>query len=188
MDLTKARANQFLQINEMDEMRLDAYEYSISYKERTKSWHDKRIKTPINYEKGDKILLFNSHLWLFPGKLKLRWYRPFSVSKDLKNGAIGLYGDDGNEFIGLEYGRYGLEYGVLPSSGYGVLDLVSFVVFGECRHRYAVSSLMDTAYWLSEQYKCYLSRRKRYVVIMSSVYQSTVRSNVDLPVGSDSHA
>ncbi|GJW97386.1 hypothetical protein Tco_0179194 [Tanacetum coccineum] len=53
--------------------------------------------------------------------------------------------------IGLEYGRYGLEYGVLPSSRYGVLDLVSFVVFGECRHRYAVSSLMDMAYWLSEQ-------------------------------------
>ncbi|GJV06301.1 hypothetical protein Tco_1343957 [Tanacetum coccineum] len=81
---------------------------------------------------------------------------------------------------GLEYGRYGvskvldtayqgflgvgttfdifqnlhilyLEYGVLPSFGYDVLDLVSFVVFGEYRHRYAVSSLMDTAYWSSEQ-------------------------------------
>ncbi|GKE91388.1 hypothetical protein Tco_1572483, partial [Tanacetum coccineum] len=51
---------------------------------------------------------------------------------------------------GLEHGRYGLEYGILPSSGYGVLDLVSFVVFGECRHRYAVSSLMDMVYWLSE--------------------------------------
>ncbi|GJZ09840.1 hypothetical protein Tco_0544123 [Tanacetum coccineum] len=81
MDLKKAGANRFLQINELDEMRLDAYEYSISYKERTKRWHDKQIKTPINYEKGDKILLFNS------------------VSKDLKNGAIGLYDDDGNEFI-----------------------------------------------------------------------------------------
>ncbi|GJT60237.1 hypothetical protein Tco_1003770 [Tanacetum coccineum] len=30
------------------------------------------------------------------------------------------------------------------------IDLRSFVVFGECRHRYAVSSLMDTAYWSSE--------------------------------------
>ncbi|GKF84423.1 hypothetical protein Tco_0249321 [Tanacetum coccineum] len=28
--------------------------------------------------------------------------------------------------------------------------IVSFVVFGEGRHGYAVSSLMDTAYWLSE--------------------------------------
>ncbi|GJV28280.1 hypothetical protein Tco_1384728 [Tanacetum coccineum] len=33
---------------------------------------------------------------------------------------------------------------------YGVLDLVSFMVFGEYRYRYAVSSLMDTAYWSSE--------------------------------------
>ncbi|GJT78994.1 hypothetical protein Tco_1045719 [Tanacetum coccineum] len=31
------------------------------------------------------------------------------------------------------------------------IGLVSFVVFGECRHRYVVSSLMDMAYWLSEQ-------------------------------------
>nr|GEU64078.1 hypothetical protein [Tanacetum cinerariifolium] len=36
-------------------------------------------------------------------------------------------------------------------SGYGVLDLVSFVVFGECWHGYAVSSLMDMVYWSSEQ-------------------------------------
>ncbi|GJY17057.1 reverse transcriptase domain-containing protein [Tanacetum coccineum] len=41
MDLTKARENRFLQINELDEMRLDAYESSISYKERMKRWHDK---------------------------------------------------------------------------------------------------------------------------------------------------
>nr|GFC48512.1 putative reverse transcriptase domain-containing protein [Tanacetum cinerariifolium] len=32
-------------------------------------------------------------------KLKSRWYEPFSVSKDLKNGAIELYDEDGNEFI-----------------------------------------------------------------------------------------
>ncbi|GKA49961.1 hypothetical protein Tco_0743034 [Tanacetum coccineum] len=51
---------------------------------------------------------------------------------------------------GLELVRYGLEYGVLPSSGYNILDLVS-LVFGECRHRYGISSLIDTAYWFSEQ-------------------------------------
>ncbi|GJX84399.1 hypothetical protein Tco_0335173 [Tanacetum coccineum] len=84
---------------ELDEIRLDAYETSISYKERTKRWHDKRIKTPTNYEKGDKVLLFNSRLRLFLKKLKSRWYRPFFVSKDMKNGAIELYDEDGNEFI-----------------------------------------------------------------------------------------
>ncbi|GKB10692.1 reverse transcriptase domain-containing protein [Tanacetum coccineum] len=56
MDLTKAGENQFLQINELDEIRLDAYVSSISYKERTKRWHDKRIKLPTNYEKGDKVI------------------------------------------------------------------------------------------------------------------------------------
>ncbi|GKB12561.1 hypothetical protein Tco_0846484 [Tanacetum coccineum] len=45
----------------------------------------------------------------------------------------------------------------IPYFQYGVLvfwirriELYSFVVFGECRHGYAVSSLMDTAYWSSE--------------------------------------
>ncbi|GJX66579.1 reverse transcriptase domain-containing protein [Tanacetum coccineum] len=87
------------QINELDEMRLDAYESSISYKERTKIWHDKWIKAPTNYEIGDKVVLFNSRLRLFPRKLKSRWYGPFSVCKDMKNGAIELYDEDGNEFI-----------------------------------------------------------------------------------------
>ncbi|GJW89957.1 reverse transcriptase domain-containing protein [Tanacetum coccineum] len=99
LDLMKARENHFLQINKLDEMRLDAYETSISYKERTKRWHDKRIKVPTNYEKGDKVLLFNSCLRLFPGKLKSRWYEPFLVCKDMKNDAIELYDEDGNGFI-----------------------------------------------------------------------------------------
>ncbi|GJS52811.1 reverse transcriptase domain-containing protein [Tanacetum coccineum] len=99
LDLMKAGANWFLQINELDEMRLDAYESSISYKERTKRWHDKHIKAPTNYERGDKVLLFNSRLRLFPGKLKLRWYGPFLVYKDMKNSTIELYDEDGNEFI-----------------------------------------------------------------------------------------
>ncbi|GJU60839.1 hypothetical protein Tco_1238605 [Tanacetum coccineum] len=49
-------------------------------------------------------------------------------------------------------------YKVWKSVGYGRIDslwirhidLYSSVVFGECRHGYAVSSLMDTAYWSSE--------------------------------------
>ncbi|GJW35936.1 hypothetical protein Tco_0058856 [Tanacetum coccineum] len=36
---------------------------------------------------------------MFPGKLKSRWYGPFSVCRDMKNGAIKLYDEDGNEFI-----------------------------------------------------------------------------------------
>nr|GEV07128.1 hypothetical protein [Tanacetum cinerariifolium] len=79
--------------------RLEAYESSISYTERTKRRHNKQIKTPTKYEKADKVLLFNSRMRLFPGKLKSRWYGPFEVSKDTENVAIKLYYNDGNEFI-----------------------------------------------------------------------------------------
>ncbi|GJR87150.1 hypothetical protein Tco_0211161 [Tanacetum coccineum] len=53
--------------------------------------------------------------------------------------------------------REGLEVGSIrriQGIGYVVLEFlgVSFMVFGECGHGYAVSSLMDTAYWLSESY------------------------------------
>ncbi|GJZ76048.1 retrovirus-related pol polyprotein from transposon TNT 1-94 [Tanacetum coccineum] len=41
---------------------------------------------------------------------------------------------------------------VYPSVGYEIrrIKLYSFVVFGECMHGYAISSLMDMAYWSSE--------------------------------------
>nr|GEZ75229.1 hypothetical protein [Tanacetum cinerariifolium] len=89
----------YIQINKLDELKLDAYESSVSYKERTKRWHDKRIKTPTDYEKGEKVLLLNSRLRLFPRKLKSRWYEPFTISKDMKGGAIELCDEEGNEFI-----------------------------------------------------------------------------------------
>ncbi|GJX26779.1 reverse transcriptase domain-containing protein [Tanacetum coccineum] len=59
MDITKVKAKRFLQSNELDELRLTTYESSISYKERTKRWYDKQIKTPTNYEKGDKVVSLN---------------------------------------------------------------------------------------------------------------------------------
>ncbi|GJX59870.1 hypothetical protein Tco_0291260 [Tanacetum coccineum] len=89
----------YIQIDELDELRLDAYESSISYKERSKRWYDKWIKAPTKYEKGDKVLLFNYRLQLFLGKLKSRWYGPFTVSKDMKSRAIELYDEERNEFI-----------------------------------------------------------------------------------------
>ncbi|GJV22262.1 hypothetical protein Tco_1371282 [Tanacetum coccineum] len=39
------------------------------------------------------------YIQLFPGKLKSRWYGPFAVIKDMKNGAIELCDEEGNEFI-----------------------------------------------------------------------------------------
>jgi len=60
-----------LQLNELDELWLEAYENSRIYKDRTKKWHDKHIVTK-RFDKGDMVLLFNSRLRLFSGKLKSR--------------------------------------------------------------------------------------------------------------------
>ena len=71
MDNTLAGEKRVLQLNELDEFRNEAYENASIYKERTKSWHDKHI-TKKEFEAGQQVLLFNSRLKLFPGKLKSR--------------------------------------------------------------------------------------------------------------------
>jgi len=79
-DMTLAGESRLLQLQELEELRLDAYENAKIYKERTKRWHDKHI-IPREFKEGDLVLLFNSRLRLFPGKLKSRWSGPFKVTK-----------------------------------------------------------------------------------------------------------
>jgi hypothetical protein len=81
------------QLNELEEFRLDAYENARIYKERTKSFHDKRIYRR-EFHVGDRVLLYNSRLKLFPGKLRSRWFGPFEVTKVYPSGAVEL--TDGN--------------------------------------------------------------------------------------------
>ena len=57
-----------LQLNELEEIRNDAYESSKIYKDKTKAMHDRMISRKT-FEIGQKVLLFNTRLKLFPGKL-----------------------------------------------------------------------------------------------------------------------
>ena len=41
--MKQAGEKRFLQLNEMDEFRLQSYENAKLYKEQTKRWHDKKI-------------------------------------------------------------------------------------------------------------------------------------------------
>ncbi|XP_019252676.1 PREDICTED: uncharacterized protein LOC109231471 [Nicotiana attenuata] len=89
MDMDLASEKRLLQLNELDEFQLHAYENAKLYKEKTKRWHDKQIQYR-EFEPGQKFLLFNSRLKLFPGKLKSRWAGPFEVVSVKPHGAVEL--------------------------------------------------------------------------------------------------
>ena len=59
------------------------------YKDKTKRWHDQRIPRK-DFKLGELVLLYNSRLGLFPGKLKSRWSGPFTVIAVTPFGAITL--------------------------------------------------------------------------------------------------
>ncbi|CAN6547921.1 unnamed protein product [Malus baccata var. baccata] len=88
-DMNVAGKQRNLQVNELDEIRNDAYESSRIYKEKSKAFHDKMILRK-NFVIGQKVLLFNSRLRLFPGKLRSRWVGPFVVTNIFPHGAVEI--------------------------------------------------------------------------------------------------
>ncbi|GJW03768.1 reverse transcriptase domain-containing protein [Tanacetum coccineum] len=83
-------------------IKLDqAYEKSLIYKEKTKKIHDAKIKNRV-FNVGDRVLLFNSRLNIFSGKLKTRWTGPFTVAQVFPYGTIKLSQTDGPKFKVIE--------------------------------------------------------------------------------------
>nr|GFA19419.1 DNA-directed DNA polymerase [Tanacetum cinerariifolium] len=76
---------------------VEAYENSVIYKERTKKLHDSKIKNRI-FNVGDQVLLFNSRLKIFFGKLKTRWSGPFTITRVFPYGTIELSQPNGPNF------------------------------------------------------------------------------------------
>ena len=74
----QAGTHRKLQNAELEEIRNDAYDCAKSYKKRMKRVHDQKILRK-SFHPGQKVLLYNSHLHLFPGKLKSKWSGPFII-------------------------------------------------------------------------------------------------------------
>nr|GEV71476.1 reverse transcriptase domain-containing protein [Tanacetum cinerariifolium] len=96
-DLKTAGDHRRLQLNKLNELRDQAYENSVIHKERTKKLHDSKIKNHI-FNVGDQVLLFNSRLKIFPGKLKTRWSGPFTITQVFPYGTIELFQHNGPNF------------------------------------------------------------------------------------------
>nr|GEU66565.1 reverse transcriptase domain-containing protein [Tanacetum cinerariifolium] len=86
-----------VQLNELNELRDQAYENSLIYKEKTKRINDSKIKDRV-FNIDDRVLLFNSRLKIFSGKLKSRWSGPFTISHVFPYGIVELSQPDGPNF------------------------------------------------------------------------------------------
>ncbi|KAK8684169.1 hypothetical protein V6N13_040200 [Hibiscus sabdariffa] len=93
LDAQLARERRLLEPNEMEEFRNQAYDSARLYKERTKRWHDQHI-LPQHFAEGQQVILYNSRLRLFPGKIKSRWSGPFIVHKVYLHGAVDFKARD----------------------------------------------------------------------------------------------
>ena len=76
--MVRAGLKRLLYINELEELRNDAYFNSKIAKDGLKKWHDQLIARK-NFKQGDQVLLYDSKPHLFPSKLKSRW-RPVHSS------------------------------------------------------------------------------------------------------------
>ena len=94
-DLNKAGMKRFLDLNEMDELRNDAYINSNTAKQRLKKWHDQLVSRK-EFQKGQRVLLYDSKLHICPGKLKSRWIGLFTIQEVYSNGVVELLNNTGS--------------------------------------------------------------------------------------------
>ena len=72
---------------ELEEIRNEAYDMLKSPRVKTKIFHDRSIYQK-NFVQGWKIMLYDTRLHLFVGKLKTRWSGPFRVQNVFPRGAV----------------------------------------------------------------------------------------------------
>ena len=96
-DFQDAKEKRLLQMNELEELRNEAYDNSRIYKEKKKRWHDQNIMRR-EFKVGEQVLLYNSRLKIFPAKLKSRWSGPYIVLTSTSFGAVTLKYESGSEF------------------------------------------------------------------------------------------
>ncbi|CAN6695171.1 unnamed protein product [Malus baccata var. baccata] len=89
MNLDEVGSQRRLQLNELDEIRHEAYDNASIYKQKTKAFHDNMIRGK-SFSIGQKVLLFNSCLRFFPGKLRSKLIGPFVITNVFVHGAVQI--------------------------------------------------------------------------------------------------
>ncbi|RDX89085.1 gag-pol, partial [Mucuna pruriens] len=89
MAYDQAGEHRKFQLQELDELRMEAYENARIYKQKVKKFHDQKILRK-ELHIGQKVLLFNSKLKLIASKLRSRWDGPFVITNIFPHGAVQL--------------------------------------------------------------------------------------------------
>ena len=89
MKMDESGEHRKLQLQELEEIRNDAYESARIYKEKAKVFHDKMISRK-EFKVGQKVLLYHSQICLFLGKLCSHWIGPFVVTNVFSHGAVEI--------------------------------------------------------------------------------------------------
>ncbi|XP_021629601.1 uncharacterized protein LOC110627561 [Manihot esculenta] len=89
LSLDERGAHRKLQLQELEELRREVYENSKIYKAKSKAFRDSLISRK-QFTVGHKVLLFDSRLKLFLGKLKSCWIGPFVVENIFPYGAVEI--------------------------------------------------------------------------------------------------
>ena len=119
----KAGTLRKLQLNELEEIRNEAYENSRINKERMKVFHDKNILRKT-FTPSQKVLLYNSRLHIFKGKLRTRWSGPYIVKEVFPYGTVEIENfNNGNTFkVNGQRLKPFLEDGIVEVESIGLVD------------------------------------------------------------------
>ncbi|XP_057745044.1 uncharacterized protein LOC130962907 [Arachis stenosperma] len=110
MGFERAEAERKMQLQELENFRLEAYDNSRLYKEKMKAVHDKHIKRR-EFRPGELVFLYNSRLRLMPGKLRSRWKGPYRVEKAEPYRVFYLSHPSSSKFIKVNGHRLKLYHG-----------------------------------------------------------------------------
>ncbi|RVW46414.1 Retrovirus-related Pol polyprotein from transposon 297 [Vitis vinifera] len=97
-DSDQAGAKRKYDLNELEAYRNESYECLRNAREKHKFYHDKLILRR-EFKQGEKVLLYDSKLHIFPGKLRSRWNGPYVVKEVFPYGTVTIQNPrTGNEF------------------------------------------------------------------------------------------
>ena len=113
MNYKDAGIERKLDLQELEEIRNDAYESARIYKDKTKAYHDSQLAKK-SFVVGQKVLLFHSRLRLFPGKLRSRWIGPFIVTEIFPHGAVSIQSMDTGKVFKVNGHRLKMFYEDFP--------------------------------------------------------------------------